>query len=93
LEAIFADQLDDHLTELAHHYRYSDNVDKAVEYLGRADQQAMQRYAYADAVNDLTAATDLLQRLPDNPQRIQRELSLQLVVGSVLAARGVSGRR
>jgi len=41
LEAIFADQLDDHLTQLAHHYRYSANLDKAVEYLGRAGQQAM----------------------------------------------------
>ena len=36
LESIFADQLDDHLSRLAHHYSLSDNADKAVEYLGRA---------------------------------------------------------
>ena len=46
LESLFAGQLEDHLDELAHHYGRSDNVDKAVEYLGRAGQQALQRSAY-----------------------------------------------
>jgi class 3 adenylate cyclase len=49
LESIFVEQLDDHLTQLAHHYRYSDNLDKAVEYLGRAGQQALQRSALVTA--------------------------------------------
>src|SRR6202795_3832744 len=56
LESMFAEQLDDHLTQLAHHYRRSDNVSKAVEYLGRAGQQALQRSAHADAITSLTAA-------------------------------------
>lgn len=38
LESIFARQLDDHLTQLAHHYSRSDDLDKAIEYLGRAGQ-------------------------------------------------------
>jgi predicted ATPase len=33
LESMFAEQLDDHLDELAHHYSRSDNVGKAIEYL------------------------------------------------------------
>jgi predicted ATPase len=86
LESMFAEQLDDHLGDLARHYSRSDNVAKAVEYLGRAGQQAAQRSAYADAVNRLTAAIDLLQKLPENPERIQRELLLQLAVGPALAA-------
>jgi predicted ATPase len=45
LESMFAGQLDDHLDELTHHYSRSDNVSKAVEFLGRAGQQAMQRSA------------------------------------------------
>jgi class 3 adenylate cyclase/predicted ATPase len=77
LESIFAEQLDDHLTQLAHHYSHSDNLNKAVEYLGRAGQQAIQRSAYADAINNLDSAIDLLHRLPDSPARIQRELPLQ----------------
>jgi class 3 adenylate cyclase/predicted ATPase len=86
LESMFAEQLDDHLVELAHHYSRSDNNAKAVEYLGRAGQQALQRSAYADAINLLTAAINLLQRLPDSPERLQRELLLQLVLGPALIA-------
>ena len=82
LESLFAEQLDDHLTQLAHHYSHSDNVEKAIEYLGRAGQQALQRSAYADAIGGLNAAIDLLQRLPDGPERVRRELRLQLALGS-----------
>jgi class 3 adenylate cyclase/predicted ATPase len=78
LESMFAAQLDDHLAQLAHHYSRSDNFDRAVEFLGRAGQQAMQRSAYSDAIIDLNAAIELLPRLPDGPERIQRELLLQL---------------
>ncbi len=86
LESLFAGQLEDHLDELAHHYSRSDNLEKAVEYLGRAGQQAAQRSAYADAINRLSAAIDLLQKLPESPARIQQELVLQLAVGPALMA-------
>src|SRR6266849_2227387 len=36
IESLYTSSLDDHLAELAHHYSHSDNVTKAVEYLGRA---------------------------------------------------------
>src|SRR5262249_23000081 len=42
-----------------------------------------------DAINDLTAATRLLQRLPDTPERPRRELFIQLVLGpALIAAKG-----
>ena len=84
MESLYAERLDDHLGDLAHHYGHSDNLAKAEEYLGRAGQQAMQRSAYADAISSLSAAIDLLQKLPDSPERIQRELLLQLALGSAL---------
>jgi class 3 adenylate cyclase/predicted ATPase len=86
LESIFAGQLEDHLDELAHHYSRSDNLEKAVEYLERAGQQALQRSAYAHAISGLSAAIDLLQKLPDGPESIQRELLLQLALGPALMA-------
>jgi predicted ATPase len=86
LESIFTDQLDNHLSQLAHHYSHSDNTDKAIEYLSRAGQQALQRSAHDDAISGLSAAIDLLQRLPDGPERLQRELPLQMALGSVLSA-------
>jgi len=83
---MFAEQLDDHLSQLAHHFRRSDNIAKAVEYLGRAGKQALQRSAHTAAIRSLTEAIDLLPRLPDGPERIQRELQLQLIVGPALSA-------
>ena len=86
LESMFAEQLDDHLGELAHHYSRSDSVIKAVEYLGRAGQQALQRSAHAAAISSLNAAIGLLQRLPNSPERVQQELRLQLALGPALIA-------
>ena len=85
LESMFGERLDDHLGELAHHYGHCDNFSKAVDYLGRAGQQAMQRSAYSDAISGLTAAIDLLQKLPDSRDRIQRELLLQLPLGTAFS--------
>ena len=68
LESMFAGQLEDHLDELAHHYSRSDNVDKAVEYLGRAGQQALQRSAYADAISSLGAAIKSAAEAPGQPR-------------------------
>jgi predicted ATPase len=86
IESLYASSLDDHLAKLAHHYSHSDNVTKAVAYLGRAGQQAIRRSAYADAISGLTAAIDLLQKVPDSPEYIQRELPLQLALGPALIA-------
>src|SRR5262249_31047908 len=81
IEALSANQVDDYVSQLAHHYSHSDNAEKEVEYLGRAGEKAMQRAANRDAVTNLKAALDLLKRLPDGPQRVQQELFLQLVLG------------
>ena len=81
LESLFAGRLDDYLGLLAHHYGRTDNISKAVEYLERSAHQAIQRCAYADAVNNLESATVLLRKLPENPDRIQRELLLQMTLG------------
>src|ERR1700732_2764293 len=81
---MFAEQLDDHLGKLAHHYSRSDNVEKAVEYLGRAGQQALQRSGYADAMTSLSAGLNLVQKLPDSPKRIKLELPYQLALGRAL---------
>jgi class 3 adenylate cyclase/predicted ATPase len=84
LESLYAIQLDDHLSELAHHYERSDNTQKAIEYLQRAGEQAMRRSAHGEAISSLMAATNLVQKLPDSPDRIRRELHLQLAIGPAL---------
>jgi predicted ATPase len=78
IEALFAQQLDDHLGELARHYSHSLSIAKAVKYLHLAGQQAAQRSAYAEAVGHLTEGLELLNKLPEDPERARQELDLLL---------------
>ena len=90
IETLYPDSLEDHYSELAHHYGRSDNAEKAVTYLELAGQQAAQRSAYGEARNNFQAALELLKTLPETPQRSQRELPLQLTLGAALmVVRGV----
>jgi predicted ATPase len=84
LESLYANSIDDHLDELAHHYSNSGNPPKALEYHERAGLRAVQRCANQDAMQHLTAALDLLGREADTPARDQRELALQTALGQVL---------
>ncbi len=84
LESLFAGQLEDHLDELAHHYGRSNNLEKAVEYLGRAGRQAILRSAHTEAIGLLTSALELLPRQPAGPERGQLELELLTALGPVL---------
>src|SRR5262249_45677453 len=76
-------------SELAYHYSHSENTAKAVEYLGLAGQQAVQRSAYVEAITHLTTALALLPTLPDTPERTQHGLRLQIALGpAVIAVKG-----
>jgi tetratricopeptide (TPR) repeat protein len=85
IEALYADRLDDYLSELARHYQRSANIEKALEYLGRAGQQAIQRSSHAEAIELFTSALELLQALPDAPQRLEQELALRLGLAAALS--------
>jgi predicted ATPase len=86
IESLYSTKLEDHYSELAHHYTRSGNTPKAVEYLHRAGQQAEQRSAYVEAISHLTTALELLKTLPDTPERARQELTLQLALGAPLQA-------
>ncbi len=89
IEELFAERLEDHLTELAHHFDRSGNVPKAVEYLGRTGARAAQQVAHSEAIGYFTRALELLPRLPDGAARDSQELDLQMALSwSLFAARG-----
>ena len=91
MEALYRATLDEHYSELAHHYSRSGNTEKAVEYLHLAGQQAVQRSANTEAITHLTTALDLLNALPDTCERAQQELMLHVTLGMPLqATRGFS---
>jgi predicted ATPase/DNA-binding winged helix-turn-helix (wHTH) protein/class 3 adenylate cyclase len=91
IEALWTERLAEHYHTLAHHYRCSGDTSKAVDYLQRAAQQAVERSAYAEAINALRAALDLLSTLPETRERCQQEFSVQMTLGIALRATQGSG--
>ena len=86
MEALYKEKLEEHYSELAHHYGRSRNAEKGVEYLQLAGQQAMQRSAHQEALRHVTSGLELLQLLPDTTQRNEQELRLQTTLGATLSA-------
>jgi tetratricopeptide (TPR) repeat protein len=78
IEELFGDRLDDHLTELAHHFDRAGNAPKAVEYLGRTGTGAAQQGAHSEAIGYFTRALELLRGLPESAARDRQELDLQM---------------
>jgi predicted ATPase len=85
IESLFHSKLEDHYSELAHHYSRSGNTQKAVEYLHLAGQQAVQHSAHTEAITHLNSALAVLRTLPDTLERAQQELTLQLTLRAPFA--------
>jgi predicted ATPase len=77
LELMYAESLDDHLAELAHHYARSSNPGKGVEYCLRALRQSVDLGSNAEALALFETGLELLQKLSDNDQRAELELDLR----------------
>ncbi len=86
IEQIDHDRLEEHYSELAHHYSRSGNAEKAIEYLHKAGQQAMQQSANAEAIRHVMTALELLTTFPETPERMEQELTLRLALGPPLIA-------
>ena len=84
MEALYGNRLEDHLSDLARHSERSGNTVKAIEYLGRGGHQAISHASHAEAITFFASALELLKRLPKSPERLKKELTLQLGLGSAL---------
>jgi len=71
---------------LAHHYTEAGLTAQAIPYWQRAGQRAIERSANVEAIGHLTRGLELLQTLPDTPERARQELMLQITLGSPLQA-------
>jgi class 3 adenylate cyclase/tetratricopeptide (TPR) repeat protein len=77
LESIYAESLDDHFAELAHHYARSGNPRKGVQYCLLAVRQCAVRGSNAEAVAQFETGLELMQKLPADDQRAELELDLR----------------
>ena len=86
LEAAYGPRAGELAAELAVHFEQGRDYRRAVQYLQRAAQNALQRSANVEAIQHLTKALELLKTLPDAPERAQQELRLQTSLGGVMTA-------
>ncbi len=91
LEAMYAQQIEEHVPDLAYHFSLSANLDKAITYLVRAAEQAHGQSGYEETIERLSKAIELLTQLPESPARDAREVKIRVFLGQTLGvARGFS---
>jgi predicted ATPase len=81
IEAASAARPTKQFERLAHHYTEAGLTEQAVDYWQRAGQRAIERSANAEAVANLSRGLDLLEDLPETPDRARQELAIQLGLG------------
>jgi predicted ATPase len=76
-------------SQLAVHFERGGETQQAVHAWQQASEQALQRFAYAEAIGHLQRGLTLLEVWPEEPERWQQELVMQIRLGTAsLAARG-----
>ena len=84
LEAQFPETVETQPELVAHHYTEAGLAEQAIPYWQRAGQRANERSAHVEAIGHLTKGLEVLQALPDTPERAQQELDLQIALGQAL---------
>ncbi len=86
LEERFAEIRETQPELLAYHYTEAGLSGQAIVYWHRASQRAIERSANIEAIGHLIKGLESLKALPDTPERIQQELTLQIILGVPLTA-------
>jgi predicted ATPase len=67
--------------ELAVHFAQGQDPQRAIKYFQQAAENGLRRHAHREAIAYQEKALELLQTLPDTPERAPQELSLQVALG------------
>jgi len=86
LEAAYGERADEIAAELAMHFTRGRDISRAVHYLRQAADNALHRYANAEAIDHLTTGLALLQTLPHAHEHLLSELAMLITLGSALIA-------
>jgi len=81
LEQQHPETIDSQPELLAHHFTEANVAGKAVAYWDRAGERDVGRGAHLEAVTHLTKGLELLQTLPESPDRDQLEVRMQISLG------------
>jgi len=86
LELIYPNRLDELSPTLAEHFIKAEEVKKALHYLQKAGEHAVNSYANQEAISYFNQTLSLLMTLPSSPKRDSLELALQIALGRLLFA-------
>ncbi len=81
LQARFPETRETQPELLAHHYTEAGLSTQAISYWEQAGQSAMLHSAHVEAISHFRRGLALIPTLPDTPERLQCELSLQTALG------------
>jgi predicted ATPase len=85
-EAFYGEHAGGIAAELAMHFDRAANHKEAVKYHRQAAENDIRRFAYREAVALSRRGLELLQKLPDTPERAREELGLHVTLGVPLIA-------
>src|SRR5262249_42313064 len=88
IEELYQDRLEEHYTELAHHFTQGEVWEKALVYCRQAGEKAMARSAHREAVGYFERALRALQQLPETRATIEQAIDLRLALRSALVPSG-----
>ncbi len=91
LEILYGEQVWEIAAALAEHFVRGRDAARALHYLHRAGEQAVQRRAYQEAKAHFTRGLDMLAHLPENPERDRLEIRLRTALGPILMTIGGYG--
>jgi class 3 adenylate cyclase/tetratricopeptide (TPR) repeat protein len=83
IEEVYADQLDEQLGVLVHHYRLGRQPDKVAHYSVRAGDRAARLHATAEAKSHYEVALEALRALPASPEVQGAEIDAVLKLAAV----------
>src|SRR6516165_373198 len=71
---------------LAYHFGQAGLTERAIDYLLRAGRRSIEQSANAEAIGHLTHALELLQALPDTPERKRATFLVEMMLGQAMIA-------
>jgi predicted ATPase len=86
LNGQFAQSIENEPEVMAHHLSRAGRIEKAILYLRKAGERAIQRSANIEAIRHLQRGLELLQALPETRERQQVQLGIDVVLGQALIA-------
>jgi tetratricopeptide (TPR) repeat protein len=92
IEELYQERLEEHYTELAHHFSPSETWDKALTYHRQAGIQAFARSSLREALAGFEQALAALHHLPESQETSEQAINLRIEMRNVLIALGDFGR-